>query len=96
MCGTFNSTRRALMLGLWFSFLTIQIVQTDPVQLRILPEVEKDEQVNEQGSTLTLDCIDEDSNSTLENSFDQKWKHPQSEVIQNDLDKLLSFECRHS
>ncbi len=84
------------MLGLWFSFLTIQIVQTDPVQLRILPEVEKDEQVNEQGSTLTLDCIDEDSNSTLENSFDQKWKHPQSEVIQNDLDKLLSFECRHS
>jgi hypothetical protein len=42
------STRRAL-LGLLFSFLAVQIVQA-AVDLRLLPKVEKDEQVNEEGS----------------------------------------------
>jgi hypothetical protein len=42
------STRRAL-LGLLFSFLAVQIVQAS-VDLRLLPKVEKNEQVNEEGS----------------------------------------------
>jgi hypothetical protein len=33
----------------------------------ILPKVEKDEQVNDEGSTLTLNCIDEDVDATFIN-----------------------------
>jgi hypothetical protein len=68
--------RRALMLGIWFSFWAIHIVQTD-AQLRILPEVEKDEQVNEEGSTLTLICVVQ----TIIDGFDQKWILPRFEVM---------------
>jgi hypothetical protein len=67
------------MLGLWYSFLANHIVQTDA--LRILPEVEKDEQVNEEGSTLTLTCIDDaDVNAYFISSNDPIWKLPRSEV----------------
>jgi hypothetical protein len=71
------------MLGLWFSFWAIQIVQTDANrrQLRILPEVEKDEQVNEEGSTLTLTCIGDDFNQFSKDIAENiKWNLPLSEV----------------
>ncbi len=81
MCDIY-STRRALMLGVWFSFWAIHIVQTDAQQLRILPEVEKDEQVNEEGSTLTLTCINENYNTFSSNLAEKiKWNLPLSEVI---------------
>jgi hypothetical protein len=67
------------MLGLWFSFCAIHIVQTDAQrQSRILPQVEKDEQIIEEGSTLTLDCIDD---KRYYDASDQRWILPQSEVI---------------
>ncbi len=72
------------MLVLWFSFWAIQIVQTDANrrQLRILPEVENDEQVNEEGSTLTLTCIDDDLDQFRKNVVGKiKWNLPLSEVI---------------
>jgi hypothetical protein len=70
------------MLGVWFSFWAIHIVQTDAQQLRILPEVEKDEQVNEEGSTLTLTCINENYNTFSSNLAEKiKWNLPLSEVI---------------
>jgi hypothetical protein len=80
------STRRALMLALWFSFWAIHIVQTDAGQIRILPEVEKDEQVNDEGSTLTLTCIDDDMRFKFDrpidgNEIEMKWILPRSEVI---------------
>ncbi len=72
------------MLGLWFSFWVIHIVQTDAdEQLRILPEIEKDEQINEEGTTLTLDCIDDDLRTEISNP---RWKLPRSQVI-----KLISI-----
>ncbi len=78
MCDTY-STRRALMLELLFSFLAIQIVQTDvQFRLRILPEVEKDEQVNEEGSTLTLTCIEKYSTTEFGS---MSWTLPRSKVI---------------
>jgi hypothetical protein len=76
------------MLGLWFSFWAIHIIQTDALrQLRILPEVEKDEQINEEGSTLTLTCIQEEK---MFFSTDLRWILPQSEVIKIDLDTVYS------
>lgn len=82
MCDTY-STRRALMLALWFSFWAVHIVQTDAQrQFRILPEVEKDEQINEEGSTLTLTCISDEFNQFSNNLAEQiRWTHPRSEVI---------------
>jgi hypothetical protein len=83
------STRRALMLALWFSFWAIHIVQTDAGQIRILPEVEKDEQVNDEGSTLTLTCIDDDILFEYDidgNEIEMKWILPRYEVI-----KLISI-----
>jgi hypothetical protein len=78
MCDTY-STRGALMIGVLFSFLTIQIVQTSYYfSLRILPQVEKNEQVHEEGSTLTLICIDEDVRTKTDNL---KWILPRSEVV---------------
>jgi hypothetical protein len=77
------------MLGLWFSFRAIHIVQTKNVQtfagdLQILPEVENDKQVNEEGTTLTLDCIDQDVYATLQSTDEMKWilswKLPRSQV----------------
>jgi hypothetical protein len=100
MCDTY-STRRALMLGVLFSFLTIQIVQTSYYySLRILPQVEKNEQVHEEGSTLTLTCIEEDisilffitylDNLTVQKlrteTDNPKWILPRSQVI-----KLISI-----
>jgi hypothetical protein len=67
------------MLALWFSFWAIHIVQTDARQLRILPEVEKDEQINEEDSTLTLDCIVD--KRYLSGATDPRWILPRSEVI---------------
>jgi hypothetical protein len=82
-----NLTRRALMLGLLFSFWAIHIVQTDAFRnLRILPEVEKDEQVNEEGSTLTLTCIDDDMRFYIDGD-EMKWQLPLSQVI-----KLISIK----
>ncbi len=71
------------MLGLWFSFWANHVVQTDARrQLRILPEVENDEQVNEQGSTLALTCINEDYDTFSTNLAEKiKWNLPLSEVI---------------
>jgi hypothetical protein len=81
MCDTY-STRQALMLGVLFPFWAIHIVQCDAEQLRILPKVEKDEQINEEGTTLTLTCIVQNFRRTLDDSIDQKWTLPRSEVIQ--------------
>jgi hypothetical protein len=69
------------MLALWFSFGAVHIVQTD-AQLRILPKVEKDEQVNEEGTTLTLTCIQEDFRRTVYGgpTTDPRWTLPRSEV----------------
>jgi hypothetical protein len=80
------------MLGLWFSFWAIHIVQTDPGrQFRILPEVEKDEQINEEGSTLTLTCMDKDMPFHIERFYPEvdgmKWQPPLSQVI-----KLISIK----
>jgi hypothetical protein len=70
----------ALMLALWFSFWAIHIVQSDvDEELRIFPKVEKDEQVNEEGSTLTLDCIINEI--TLHGPTDPRWILPRSEVL---------------
>jgi hypothetical protein len=102
MCDTY-STRRALMLALWFSFLTIQarfVPTSYDYSLRILPQVEKNEQVHEEGSTLTLTCIEEAISllflfTFLDNLTDQKlrtetdnpkWILPRSQVI-----KLISI-----
>ncbi len=77
------------MLALWFSFWAIHIVQTDAGQIRILPEVEKDEQVNDEGSTLTLTCIDDDILFEYDidgNEIEMKWILPRYEVI-----KLISI-----
>jgi hypothetical protein len=69
-----HSTERALLLRLLFSLLANQIVQTS--QLEMLPEVENDEQVIEQGSTLTLACIVDESKP-----FEIKWTVPR--ITQN-------------
>jgi hypothetical protein len=45
----FPISKRRALLGLLFSFLAVQIVQA-AVDLRLLPKVEKNEQVNEEGS----------------------------------------------
>jgi hypothetical protein len=45
----FSISKRRALLGLLFSFLAVQIVQA-AVDLRLLPKVEKNEQVNEEGS----------------------------------------------
>jgi hypothetical protein len=60
----FSVSKRLALLGLLFSISTNQIVQTD--KLKIFPKVEKDEQVIEQGSTLSLTCIKELSNNLIE------------------------------
>jgi hypothetical protein len=44
----FSISKRRALLGLLFSFLAVQIVQAS-VDLRLLPKVEKNEQVNEEG-----------------------------------------------
>jgi hypothetical protein len=80
MCDTY-STRGALMIGVLFSFLTIQarfVHNSYGFSLRILPQVEKNEQVHEEGSTLTLICIDEDVRTKTDNL---KWILPRSEVV---------------
>jgi hypothetical protein len=71
------------MLGVLFSFWAIHIVQTDAFRnLRILPEVEKDEQINEEGTTLTLTCIGNDFNQYSKDIAEKiKWNLPLSEVI---------------
>jgi hypothetical protein len=60
----FSVSKRLALLGLLFSILTNQIVQTD--KLEIFPKVEKGEQVIKQGSTLTLTCIKDLSNNLIE------------------------------
>ncbi|XP_046654996.1 uncharacterized protein LOC124348757 isoform X2 [Daphnia pulicaria] len=60
----FSVSKRMALLGLLFSILTNQIVQTD--KLKIFPKVEKGEQVIEQGSTLTLTCIKNLSDNLIE------------------------------
>jgi hypothetical protein len=70
-----HSTERALLLRLLFSLLANQIVQTS--ELEMLPKAENDEQVIEQGSTLTLACIVDESTK----SFEIKWTVPR--ITQN-------------
>jgi hypothetical protein len=60
----FSVSKRLTLLGLLFSILINQIVQTD--ELEIFPRVEKGEQVIEQGSTLTLTCIKNLSDNLIE------------------------------
>lgn len=70
----FISTRWVL-LRLLFSMMANQIVQAN--ELEILPKVENDEQVIEQGSTLTLTCIEESPHHLSDNLTELKWILPQ-------------------
>jgi hypothetical protein len=62
-----------MLLGLLFFFLTNHIVPTDEIEL--LPEVDNDEQLFEQGSTITLTCIQRLENVTAD-PFKLKWIVP--------------------
>jgi hypothetical protein len=64
---------RGVLLGLLFFFLTNHIVPTDEIEL--LPEVDNDEQLFEQGSTITLTCIQRLENVTAD-PFKLKWIVP--------------------
>lgn len=70
----FSISKKQELLGLVFSLLVNQMVQTD--ERKIFPEVEKDEQVIAAGSTLTLDCV-QNKSSFLDDIFELRWTTPE-------------------
>lgn len=66
----FSKKQQIALLELLFYVLADQVVQTDQVQM--FPKIQKEDEVIEAGSTLTLACVEK-----LDRSDDQiKWTVP--------------------
>lgn len=80
----FSKKQQIALLGLLFYVLANQVVQTDQVQM--FPKIQKEDEVIEAGSTLTLACVEK-----LNPSDDQiKWTVPRHVTFKEVTNKICS------